>query len=117
LGEAADVSTWTMLAMPAFGLVLGVLGRLIVPRPGVLSCLFTGLVGLVGAVLGLVLGGLVGLDSVVSAVTAALFVALACGWAAFRRGPYPPHDRAPRSFDPEERVRERRAAARRRGLG
>jgi uncharacterized membrane protein YeaQ/YmgE (transglycosylase-associated protein family) len=108
----------TILAMAAFGLVLGALVRLLVPRPSVLGCLLTGLAGLVGGVIGVLLGTRVGLAAVLGAVVAALFVALACGWAAFRRGPYPPHDRVPRSYDPERigsRIRARRAAQRRRG--
>jgi uncharacterized membrane protein YeaQ/YmgE (transglycosylase-associated protein family) len=109
------VSLWTVLGVPAFGLVLGIVARLLVPRPRVAGCLLTGLAGLVGGVIGVLLGSRIGLGAVLGAVLAALFVALACAWAAFRRGPYPPHDRTPRSYDPEERVRERRAEARRRG--
>jgi uncharacterized membrane protein YeaQ/YmgE (transglycosylase-associated protein family) len=113
----AAVSIGTLLALPAFGLVLGALARLLVPRPSVVGCLLTGLAGLVGGLAGVLLGSRIGLGAVLGAVLAALFVALACGWAAFRRGPYPPHDRVPRSYDPEDvrRAGSSRAAPRRRG--
>lgn len=69
-----------IIAALVAGVVIGALGRLIVPRSGNLGCLLTILIGIVGAALGLALGTYVDaafwLTVVFQVVAAALLVSL-----------------------------------------
>ncbi|HEY3503425.1 MAG TPA: hypothetical protein VGN37_11665 [Actinocatenispora sp.] len=88
---------------------IGVVGRLLLPRPrraGILLALAAGLVGgEVGVLVVWAAGGRVDYAWVAGVLAAAVAVAGTCGLIAWRNGPYPPHDTTPRAVDPAQRLR------------
>jgi hypothetical protein len=105
----------TAIGAGIFGLLLGVVVRLLIPRPGLGGCALAGLAGLVGAELGVLMAAAAGtaLQWVGGIVVAVIFVAGACGLMALRRAPYQPHEEVPRTItDPDEKVRRARSRER-----
>lgn len=94
------------------GIVLGVVGRLLLPHPKRAGMVLALAAGLVGGELGVLVvvaaGGRTGYAWVAGILVAAVFVAVTCAVIAWRNGPYPPHDTAPRTVDPQERSRRAR---------
>jgi hypothetical protein len=82
------------IGVAVIGIVLGLAGRLIGPRPTVRQAICCALAGLVGGELGVLLGAQSSHGTfqwVIGIILAALFVGVCVGWFVWRSGPYPPH--------------------------
>ncbi|MEV0842447.1 hypothetical protein AB0I55_23265 [Actinocatenispora sera] len=87
------------------GIVLGVAGRMLGPRPTAPQAFGCAVAGVVGGELGVLLGSRASRGEfqwIGGIVLAALFVAAAVAWFVLRRAPYPPHDNTPRRIDPDD---------------
>lgn len=103
----------SVIGVGLVGVALGIVGRLLGPRPRPAGIAIGVAAGMVGGELGVLLmwasGQPPGLAWIVGIGLAAAFVGVACGLILWHNGPYPPHDTAPRTIaNPNERVRRRR---------
>jgi len=93
----------SIIAVGVVSIVLGVVIRILAPRPRVRECVLTAAVALVGGELGVVLGAQTAVGEyqwIGGIVLGGVFAALTAAMLAWRRGPYPPHHTSPHPIDP-----------------
>ena len=86
------------IGLALIGIALGLVGRLLGPRPTVRQAICCAVAGLVGGELGVLLGAQAAQPAfqwVTGLIVAALFVGVTVGWFVSQRGTYSPHTSVP----------------------
>ncbi|MEV0838005.1 hypothetical protein AB0I55_00440 [Actinocatenispora sera] len=90
------------IAVGVVSIVLGVVIRILVPRPRVVEGAITAFAGLVGGELGVLIGAQTGISQfqwIVGIVLGAVFAGVTAVLLSLWRAPYPPHHAPPHPMD------------------